>query len=127
MATKEESEIIGIKPFKTKFSRYALSLDRIFKNASLENLQQRLASPRTSKKNLQRGIKPYPLIRNTEPMNEKQLRVNFTLDDRNALKAFQTNKARSKAKKKQIKAEEIYTEPTFKDILKLNREEKYPL
>jgi hypothetical protein len=38
--------LFEISPPDTKFSKYAHSLDRIFKSNSLENLQQNLRSPK---------------------------------------------------------------------------------
>lgn len=126
MTTNEEKEIIGIKPFKTKFSRYALSLDRIFKHASLENLQLRLTSPRAHHK-------PYDVkvFKNNQKfhfteLNEKQQKVNFTIEDKKALKALRNNH-NTKLKpfnKKLPDFDDLHTEPTFKDLLRMNREEK---
>jgi hypothetical protein len=41
--------LFEISPPDTKFSKYAQSLDRIFKSNSLENLQQNLRSPKQVK------------------------------------------------------------------------------
>lgn len=135
----EETNIFSISALKTKYSRYACSLERLFKNNSLSCLQEKLRHPiyfKPKEEKIDDGlmhIKAMKLEKNksssvltTVKMNQAQKNHNYNNEDK--LKLIEISKT-GIAKSKIIAAAEntesiIDKEMSFKEFIESQRQKK---
>lgn len=111
----EESNIFSICAQKTKYSKYAFSLDRLFKNNSLNCLQEKLRHPvyyKPKEEKLDDGIKQFKAFKNDKEKN-------------NILANIANSPGKRKGNDNQIeRTEKEEREMSFKEFIEAQRQKK---
>ena len=128
----EETNIFTLKANKTKYSKYAFSLERLFKNNSLNHLQDKLKHPRVFKSKDDRfdeqsnsKLLKFKLERkkHNEILNIKQKIFNY-----NSLDKQRLNSKEPKSIDKNVKtvglSNEYESGLSFKQLIEISRKDK---
>lgn len=145
----EETNIFSIPALKVKYSKYASSLERLFKHNSLSALQDKLKNPvyfrpkeeKIDEEARQKAIFNYNKIikeskvNSSSQLNNKQIKYNYTQNDKEALNMISQSPIDTKKRGNNLKVIKTSEnkqktlpneneELSFRDILLMERQKK---